>query len=136
MLTIARQMRSEGHTVVFVCSAPAKITKVIPANGFRLINIRPSLYTLGFFLLPFTSGYLETFMAIRLFFSGLYHYTRALGQVLDELRPDTVVSDFAFPGACLAAEGKNIPYVIIYHAGLSFRGPGIPPFGSGLFTYR
>lgn len=132
MLTIARQMRIEGHTIAFVCSAPAKTTNVILANGFRLINIRPSFYTLGFFLLPFTSGYIETFIAIRLFFSGLSHYAHTISHVLDELEPDAVVSDFAFPGACLAAESRDIPYVIIYHAGLSFKGPGIPPFGSGL----
>ncbi len=42
MLTIARQMQSEGHTIIFVCSVPAKTTKIIPANGFRLVNIRPS----------------------------------------------------------------------------------------------
>lgn len=132
MLTIARQMRSGGHTIVFAGTAPARIEKVIAANEFRFINIRPSIYTLGFFLLPFTSGCIETFMAVKLFFSGLSHYAHAVSHILDELQPDAVVSDFAFPGACLAAESRDIPYVIIYHAGLSFKGPGIPPFGSGL----
>ena len=132
MLTIAKQMRAEGHTIVFVCSAPAKATNIITISGFRLLNVRPSISTLGFFLLPFTSGYVETFMAVKLFFSGLYHYARTLGQVLDELQPDAVVSDFAFPGACLAAESRDTPYIVIYHAGLCFKGTGIPPFGSGL----
>lgn len=132
MLAIARQMRSEGHIIVFTGTAPAKIEKVITGSGFRFINIRPSLYTLGLLLLPFTSGYVETFLALKLFFCGLSHYARAVGDVLDELQPDAVVSDFAFIGACLAAESRNTPYVIVYHAGLSFKGPGIPPFGSGL----
>jgi hypothetical protein len=35
LLTIARQMRSDGHAIVFITpSAPAKITKVITDNGF------------------------------------------------------------------------------------------------------
>jgi MGT family glycosyltransferase len=133
MLSIARQMRAEGHIVVFACFAPENIKKLITADGFRLISIRLSpLQVLGFLLLPFTSGYMETFIAIKLFFSGLSHYARAIGHILDELQPDEVVSDFAFLGSCLAAESRNIPYAIVYHAGLSLRGHGIPPFGSGL----
>ncbi len=42
------------------------------------------------------------------------------------------MSDFTFPGAGLAAESKGVPYIVIYHAGLCFKGGGIPPFGSGL----
>lgn len=133
MLTIARQMRSEGHTIVFfTCPAPEHIKHLIALHGFHFISARPPLRTLGFLLLPFTSGYLETFMAITLFTSGLLYYARAVRHVLDEYQPDAVVSDFAFSGACLASESKNIPYVVIHHAGLSFPGPGIPPFGSGL----
>ncbi|HHT9135515.1 MAG TPA: glycosyltransferase [Candidatus Avalokitesvara rifleensis] len=132
MLSIAHQMRSAGHTVTFAGFTLENIKNLITANGFRPVSIRPSLSSLGFLLLPFTSGYVETFTAINLFFSGLSHYTRAISNVLDEIRPDAVVSDFSFVGACLAAERKNIPHVIIYHAGLSFKGPGIPPFGSGL----
>lgn len=132
MLTIARQLQSDGHTIAFAGTAPARIEKGITASGFRFFNLRPSVSTLGLLLLPFTSGYVETFMAIRLFFSGLSYYAQAIGRILDEFRPDVVVSDFSFHGACLAAESKDIPYVIIYHAGLSFKGQGVPPFGSGL----
>jgi len=132
MLAIARQLQSEKRTVIFASPAAARVEETIAANGFRSINIRPSLSTLGLLLIPLTSGYLETFLAARLLFSGLSHYARATRRILAEWQPDAVVSDFAFPGACLAAEAKHIPYVVIYHAGLSFKGPGIPPFGSGL----
>ncbi len=132
MISIARKMRSEGHTVVFICSTPAKATKVIAENSFHLINIRPSLSIFGLLFLPLTSGYVETFLAAKLFFSGTFYYARAIGKALAKLQPDAVVYDFSFPGACLAAESQDIPFVNIYHAGLSFSGPGIPPFGSGL----
>ena len=132
LLTISRQIQSEGHTIVVASPATTQSENVITTSGFRFVKIRPSLSSLGLLFLPFTSGYAETFIAIRLFFNGLSHYARATGQVLDDLQPDAVVSDFSFVGACLAAEWRGIPYVTIYHAGLSFKGPGIPPFGSGL----
>ena len=135
MLSIAHQMRSEGHTVIFLCSAPELIERIVVGNGFRLVGFRtinPSLYPLGAFLLSLPSGYIETFHAIKLCFQRISFLTRAVGHILDELQPDMVVSDFAFPGACLAAESRSIPYTVIYHAGLCFKGPGIPPFGSGL----
>ncbi|MFQ5593006.1 MAG: glycosyltransferase [Anaerolineae bacterium] len=132
LLTIARKMRTEGHTVVFAHFAPPKIEQYMADNRFRFINLRPSLSMLGGVLLPLTSGYLETFLAVKLFLGGLSHYARATGQVMDELRPAAVVSDFSFVGASLAAESRAVPYVAIYHAGLGFKGPGIPPFGSGL----
>ncbi len=127
MLTIARQMRAKGHTIAFSGTAPARIEKVVTTTGFRFFNFRPSLSTLGSSFLSFTSGYFETFVAIKLFFSGLSYYAQAIGRVLDEYQPDAIVSDFSFIGSCLAAESRGIPYVIIYHAGLSFKGPDIPP---------
>ncbi|MFQ5614907.1 MAG: glycosyltransferase [Anaerolineales bacterium] len=132
LFTIARQMQARGHTPVFANFAPPKVKKTIAGHGFRLINIRPALPTLGLTLLPNTSGFVETFLAVRLFYSGILHYARAALPVLDEVRPAAVISDFSYFGACLAAEARGIPYAAIYHAGLSFKGPGIPPFGSGL----
>jgi UDP:flavonoid glycosyltransferase YjiC (YdhE family) len=132
MLAIARQMRADGHDIVFAGAAPPRIRERIASEDFRLINIRPALSTLGLLLLPLVSGYMETVMAIRFFFSGIYHYASSIRRIVQEIQPDAVVADFAFPGAHLAAEAAGIPYVIIYHAGLSFKGPGIPPFGSGL----
>lgn len=132
MLSIARQMRSEGHTIAFICSAHPKTTSIITENGFRLIKTRPSPFTVGLLLLPLTSGYIETFLASKFFFAGTLFYARSIIKVLEKLQPDAVVYDFTFPAAGLAAESRNIPFVNIYHAGLCFPGPGIPPFGSGL----
>ena len=135
MLSIAHQLRSEGHTVIFLCFAPKYIEKTVAVNGFPLVGIKginTSLFPLGEFLLSLPSGFLETNNAIKLCYHRLSFFARAVGEVLDEIRPAVVVSDFAFPGACIAAESKNIPFVVIYHAGLCFKGPGIPPFGSGL----
>jgi MGT family glycosyltransferase len=132
MLTIARQLRSEGHAIVFACHTLPHTEKAIMANNFRLINIHPSLYGIGLVFLPLTSGFFETFFASRIMFSGLMHYANAIKPILDEVQPDAVVSEFSFLGSCLAAETREIPYALVYHAGLSFRGEGIPPFASGL----
>lgn len=132
MLSIARQMRSEGHTIVFICPARPKTTRIITENGFHLIKTRPSIFTMGLLFLPLTSGYFETFLAAKFFFSGTLFYARSIIRILETLQPDAVIHDFTFPGAGLAAESRNIPFVSIYHAGLCFPGPGIPPFGSGL----
>jgi len=135
MASIARQLQGEGHEIIFVCFAPEVIEKHVEANGFRLQGIpgiKPSLFKLVTFFMTLPSGYPEIFNATKIMFGRLTFIARKFGRVLDEIRPDMVVSDFTFPGACLAAEMKDTPYVTIYHAGLCFKGPGIPPFGSGL----
>jgi MGT family glycosyltransferase len=132
LLTIAQQMQSEGHTCIFAGHTRPNTEQVISTYGFRLIKIRPSLKNLGLLFLPLTSGFFETFYASLQFFAGLDHYANAIGKILDNVQPDTVVTDFSFFGSGLAAEVHNIPYVVLYHAGLSFKGDGIPPFGSGL----
>lgn len=132
MLSIANQMRSAGHEIEFIFSGPKKIGKIIRDNDYPAFNMRPHPSALLFLFLPLLAGYLETFIALKIFFSGLGHYANGINRKLRETGADALVSDFAFPGAGLAAEAVNIPYVIIYHAGLGFKGPGIPPFGSGL----
>ncbi len=132
LLAIAGRLRLEGHTVVFVGHATAEARRLITGAGFRFVDVRPSLSSLGFLFLPFMSGYIETLAAVNLFAGGVFHYARTIGHVLDEVRPDAVIADFAIPGACLAAEKSNVPYITVYQAGLAFKGPGIPPFGSGL----
>jgi len=131
LLAIARQMRADGHAVTFASFVPPRIRPLVSASGFPWIALPPSLSALGLAALPLLSGFAETFVAVRLFFAGACHYARSIGRVLDDLKPDAVVCDFAFPGAWLAAEARGIPYVIVYHVGLCFKGPGIPPFASG-----
>lgn len=132
LLTIAHQMQSEGHTCIFAGFTRPHTEQAITAHGFRLIKIRPSFKNLGLILLPLFSGFSETFYAMLQFFAGLDHYANVIGRILDDVQPDAVVTEFAFLGSGLAAEARNIPYVAIYHAGLCFKGNGIPPFGSGL----
>ncbi len=132
LLTIARQMQARGHTAVFANFAPPKAKKLIEGHGFRLINTRPPLGSIGLTLLPNTTGFTETALAMYLFYAGVLHNARATIPVLEEVQPAAVVSDFSYLGSCLAAETRGIPYGLVYHAGLSFPGPGIPPFGSGL----
>ncbi len=132
LLTIARRLKSQGHTVVFVYDGPPKIHEIISASDFDVITIRAWPFKLVALLLPYTSGFTETFIALKSFMGGLKHYGHTVGQVLDRIKPDVVVADFAFPGVFLAAESRVVPYVMVYHAGLLYEGPGIPPFGSGL----
>jgi UDP:flavonoid glycosyltransferase YjiC (YdhE family) len=132
LLTIARRLRHEGHEAVFVQFGPRHVARAIADHGFRALPLRPPLCSLGLVLLPYTSGFVETTLAMQLFTCGILHYARQLQPHLEELKPDAAVVDFSFPGAFLAAEARGIPWVSIYHAGLMYRGPGIPPFGSGL----
>jgi len=135
MLSIAHELHSAGHEVTFACTVPGLIEKAVTRNGFRLVgigNLSPSVISMGEFILSIPSGFLETVNATRLCYHRLKYIARATGEVQDDIRPDVVVSDFTFPAACLAAEARNIPFVVIYHAGLCYDGPGIPPFGSGL----
>lgn len=132
LLAVARRLRDWGHQVAFVCSAATPAAGAVEADGFRLERLRPALGTLGLLLLPWASGFVETFAAARLFSQGLRHYAQAVGRLLDSLPGAVVVADFTFPGAFLAAESRGAPWAAVYHAGLSFPGPGIPPFGSGL----
>ena len=132
LLTIAQQLKLKGHDIVFICSGPKNIEQNIINKGFSTIRIRDALSSPGFALLPLFSGYTETFIAFKLFFGGLYHYTKTISSILNELKPVAVISDFGFPAGGLAAELNNIPYVIVYSAGLYQKGDGIPPMGSGL----
>ncbi len=132
MFAIARQLELRGHRAVFACPAIEAVEKAIAAKGFPLHKLRMPLSAGGLALLHLTSGFLETAFAIRMFFAGLVPYVQQLLPVLDEVSPDAVVTDFAFPGAGLAAEVRGVPHVVVYSAGLGLPGPGIPPVGSGL----
>jgi MGT family glycosyltransferase len=148
LLSIALRMRAEGHSVRFLIPS-------VPSLGFRLrpdilnnaVDVPASVERVGLpierlFLPPATafhaillsrsSGYAEVKRAWALFTGGLGSLTRTVLRGFERQRPDVVVVDFAFPAGLLAAEKLNIPYVSVYHSGLPFRGPGVPPFGSGL----
>jgi len=146
LLNIASQMKEDGHSVQFLVpgirgirtgiqvfdtgnSIPDRITQ----KGLACDLIPPHLSLIwNAFFLPYKSGYEETIHAFNMFYQGIEHNTRYILKFIQEYCPDVLVTDFAFPAASLAAEVAKIPYVVIYHSGLPFRGSGIPPFGSGL----
>ncbi|MEW6368350.1 MAG: glycosyltransferase [Acidobacteriota bacterium] len=135
MLAIGRQLRSRGHEVVFAGFAPGPMQRYVETAGFQFINIRSlpiALVSMKMIVVPLLSDFRETWFAAHAFYSGLRLTGRAFQGIIGRVRPDAVVCDFAYIGAGLAAETRGIPYALIYHAGLSFRGPGIPPFASGL----
>ena len=87
MLAIAKQLRAEGHEVIFTAPSPPKFgsEKFISSQGFRFIAIRPRLTFIQFlliFLLPFTSGFMETFLASQVFFRGIFYFVRAINILL------------------------------------------------------
>jgi MGT family glycosyltransferase len=147
LLSIALQMREEGHSVRFLVpgirwkvrtgirifdtgqEVPARIAR----HGLAVDVLPPHPSLLWDALrLPRKSGYAETSHAFRMFFKGMEHYARHVLKHIEKHRPHALVTDFAFPAAGLAAESAGIPYAAVYHSGLPFRGAGIPPFGSGL----
>jgi MGT family glycosyltransferase len=146
LLSIASQMKEEGHSVRFlvpgvdglrtgiqIFDTGNTISSKIMQNGLVCDHIPPHLSLIwNAFLLPYKSGYEETIHAFNMFYEGIEHNTRYVLKFIERYSPDALVTDFAFPAASLAAEIAKIPYVVIYHSGLPFRGDGIPPFGSGL----
>jgi MGT family glycosyltransferase len=139
-------MKDDGHEVHFLVPGIAGVrTNIqildtgftipdrIRRNGLSCSLIPPAFSTIWrAVILPFKSGYDEIIHALDMFSAGLKHYTRHILKLIDAYRPDVLVTDFAFPATSLAADIARIPYVVIYHSGLPFRGKGIPPFGSGL----
>ena len=148
LLSIGLQARADGHAVRFLLpgvqvprqagallQTAADVPRRIAAHGLAVDLLRPALSQLGLAAavpLSATSGYSELALAVLLFSSGLAHYTRGILRHLERQRPDMLVTDFAFLASALAADSLGLPYVTVYHSGLPFRGPGIPPFGSGL----
>jgi MGT family glycosyltransferase len=145
LLTIALQMEEEGHQIHFlvpsvdersgikVFETAASVPKIIASHNIPMDTIMPVLSTgLIAVLLPFATGQNEVALSMNMFSQGIEYYTRKILQIVERVKPDILVADFAFFGAHLAAELAGIPCIVIYHSGLPFTGKGIPPFGSGL----
>jgi MGT family glycosyltransferase len=146
LLSIAIQMKEDGHDVRFlvpglqgtrtniqILDTGFTIPERIKRNGFICELMPPPLSVLWSAVsLPLKSGYAEITHALNIFSEGIEHYTRQILKLIEIYHPDVLVTDFAFPATSLAADIAKIPYVVIYHSGLPFRGKGIPPFGSGL----
>jgi MGT family glycosyltransferase len=123
----------ETRTNIQILDTGLAIPNRIKRNGLicELIPPHPSLVW-GAIGLPYKSGHNEVIHAFNMFSKGLEHYTRHILNLIEKYHPDVLVTDFAFPATSIAADITKIPYVVIYHSGLPFRGKGIPPFGSGL----
>ena len=132
LLKIAKNLKSRGNRVVFLTLNVPEIISGLEREGFQVLTVPMSYTAGGYIFLPLTKGFIETYFAASLFFSSMKRYTKKSIEIINEIKPDCIVSDFAFPGAYISAEVKNIPFAIIYHAGLAYSGPGIPPFASGL----
>lgn len=133
LLTIASKLRASGHHASFVHHGPDSVKAAIEGHGFETVSVASHLSGIGLaLLLPRLSGFLETWTAMHFFTSSSAHYARQLLPILRRVRPCAVVADFAFPGLYFAAESLGVPCATVFHAGLAYDGPGIPPFGSGL----
>ena len=150
LLSIALQMRTEGHQVQFLVPGNAAITcDRVPFQPFAAIHRTLQSHGIAAHLLPMPlpllakalwqkgriqrlSGYCETEGMLGMMPLGLQHFTQQTLQKLEQIQPDAIVSDCAFLASHLAAEIANIPCAVVYQLGLSFRGDSVPPFGSGL----
>lgn len=146
LLSIAIQMKDDGHDVCFlvpgvqgirtniqILDTGFAVPERIKRNGLMCELMPPPLSVIWSAVgLPLKSGYAEIIHALNMFSEGIEHYTRHILKFIEVYRPDVLVTDFAFPATSLAADIAKVPYVVIYHSGLPFRGKGIPPFGSGL----
>ncbi len=148
LLSTALQMQSDGHGVRFLIpGAPSlgfrlrpdilnnvvDVPAAVERQGVPIERLPPALGVIYHALfLTRSSGYAELRRALALFTSGLQGTARHILRRLEKRPVDAVVTDFFFFPALLAAEKLGVPYVSIYHSGLPFRGPEVPPFGSGL----
>ena len=153
LLTIALQMRSEGHDVRFLIPGrelPFRMLEQL-AGKFQMLRSSmavpvsvasygipvellpvPLTVSLRSIILPYITGYSETLFAMDLMNRGVGAYIRFLLDYLARHHFDVIVSDFTLTASHVAAEKTGIPCAVVFQAGLPFRGKGIPPFASGL----
>lgn len=148
LLSMALRLSTDGHSARFyipgkrspgfrlkpdilnnVIDVPAAVEKAGLPVALLELPLGTAFHAL---FLPWTRGLAETRRALALFSAGLEPLTRNILRRLERKPPDAMVIDFAFFAAQLAAEKLGVPYATVYHSGLPFRGPGVPPFGSGL----
>ncbi len=148
LLSTALRMRAEGHRPrFFIPGGPSlgfrlkpdilnnvvDVPAMVERAGLPLERLRPALGVIFHAIrLARSTGYQETRIALELFTSGAVATTRDILRRLERQPADVLVADFAFFPALLAAEKLGLPSVAVYHSGLPFRGPGVPPWGSGL----
>lgn len=132
LMTIGKALGEKGNSVTFSTVRRPQFRQKLEGAGFHYVPVKPSFAAIGLIVLPFYSGYAETAFAMKQFYGGMVNFAKQYLKIFTRKKPEHLIADFGFPGACLAAEKLGIPYTIIYHAGLLFPGPGVPPFGTGL----
>lgn len=148
LLSIGLQMTSEGHSArYFIPGGPnpgfrlkpdilnnvIDVPAAVERQGLAVERLPPALGVIYHaILLSRTHGLAEVRRALKLFTSGMLGTTQHILRRLERKPVDAMVVDCFFFPALLAAEKLGIPYVSVYHSGLPFTGPGVPPFGSGL----
>lgn len=145
LLNIGVALKEAGHEVRFampgaeglprlqIFSVAAAVPAMVKAEGMAVELMSPSFsFLVGAARLPGKTGYDETYHAVGLSTLGLEHFAKQLLSSIERDRPDVIVTDFAFLASSVAADAAGIPYAAVWHSGLPFRGPEIPPFGSGL----
>jgi len=132
LLAIAGRLRERGHEVLFCVPVLGPIADALAGAGFRALALpaRPTL--VGLLAIRYARGWWETAIALHAFTASTGPHARAVAKLCERERIDGVVADFTFAGAQLGAELRRLPFATVYHAGLGFPGPGVPPFGSGL----
>ena len=146
LLNIALQLKEEGHDVRFLIpgvknyDTKIKILQNLTAApehvenaGIRADVVKPHIkLLLKAPLIPLTKGLKEMHFVAGVFSDGLPYYTKKLLDYFQEWQPDAIVHEYLFFAANIAADLEKIPYVCVYHTGLPFYGPQVPPFASGL----
>jgi len=148
LLSMALRMRAEGHQPRFILPSGSlprfrwmpevlktvgEVAATVERQGLPVERLRMPLGALVPALrLASTMGYEELRLALKIFTAGMTPQARHVVRLLERQPVDVVVTDFAFFPAALAAERLGLPWVSVYHSGLPFRGPGVPPMGSGL----
>lgn len=116
-----------------VLRAGSAIPAALVRDGFELVALHPSLRGLYHGVQSARStGYDELAHAAAMFTRDAERIARPLIEAGRARGASTVVADFAFPVAMLAAEALAVPFVAVFHSGLPFPADDAPPFGSGL----
>lgn len=130
-LALAERLPAAGLEPVFATWGPGG--EHLAARGVAWDELRPPLsYLARQLLLPRLSGKLESVAAFEIFTAQPLAWARAFSGALERLRPAAVVVDFTCPGAALAAEAMGLPWLSVFHVGLPYPGPNLPPPGTGL----
>lgn len=146
LLTIALQMREDGHEIKFllpgienfdfnfqIFKTAQSVLHKLKINNIPFDTLKPTLSQLFYgLLLPYSQGYKEMQVALNLFLSGIEQLTREGVEKARAFNPDILVSDFGFIAGYCISEILEVPCAVIYHSGLPFKGDNVPPFGSGL----